>query len=451
MPTLFRFLKGKAKQYPGLVAIIDNIGWLFFDKFLRLGIGLFVGAWVARYLGPEKYGMINYAQAFVSLLTTISVLGLPSIVIRNLVKNPSNYTTILGSALTLRLVGGLSAWLIAIFAINILRSGDDVVTIIVAIFGAALAINSVEVFKYWFESRVLSKYIVWSTGVVFLVIAVFKILLIVEKASLMDFVWVYFLSSCLTGLGFLWLFESRTRSLLSLKVKWKEMKNLLRDSWPLILSGLAATVYMRIDKLFVGEFLDDKAVGVYSAAAQISDILNFVPAAICISVFPAIVRAKEKNEMLYKNRLRILFSLLFISSLFVALPMTFLSGSIISLIFGDQYVEAGAVLAVHIWASVFVFLGMGSSRWYIAENMQKLLFYRSLAGALINVVLNIILIPEFKIMGAAWSLVLSQVFVGVISNSLSRRTFPLFILQIRAVFFIDVLLWVFKYKESWKK
>ena len=83
------FLRRRIAHRPNLVKILDNIGWLFFDKVLRMGVGLLVGVWVARYLGPEKYGLFNFAAAFVGMFIAVSGLGLQSIVVRDIVRDPA--------------------------------------------------------------------------------------------------------------------------------------------------------------------------------------------------------------------------------------------------------------------------------------------------------------------------------------------------------------------------
>ena len=81
-----------------------NTSWLFGEKILRMVVGLFVGVWVARYLGPEQFGLFSYAQSFVGLFTAIAGLGLDSIIVRELVKDESKRDALLGTAFRLKLI-----------------------------------------------------------------------------------------------------------------------------------------------------------------------------------------------------------------------------------------------------------------------------------------------------------------------------------------------------------
>lgn len=75
------------QNHQGFMRYFANTSWLFGEKILRIIVGLFVGIWVARYLGPERFGLFSYAQSFVGLFSAIATLGLDGIVVRELVKD----------------------------------------------------------------------------------------------------------------------------------------------------------------------------------------------------------------------------------------------------------------------------------------------------------------------------------------------------------------------------
>ena len=151
----------------------------------------------------------------------------------------------------------------------------------------------------------------------------------------------------------------------------------------------------------LGQMVGDEAVGIYSAAVRISEVWYFIPTMIVASVFPAILKARNSSEEQYYKKLQHLFDLMLWLSIGIALPMTFLSESVIKILFGETYLDASSILSIHIWASVFVFLGVASSKWFIAENRQILSFQRTTIGALANVILNFLFIPQFQAVGAA--------------------------------------------------
>jgi PST family polysaccharide transporter len=198
---------------------------------------------------------------------------------------------------------------------------------------------------------------------------------------------------------------------------------------------VAITIYMRIDAVMLEEMSGQREVGIYAAATRLSEIWYVIPLAMLASVFPSVVKVRETNPALYKQRLLRLFSLMSGMSLTLAVPIAFLSVPLIRLVYGAKYLDAGPVLAVHIWASLFVFLGSAQEAWNVAEGLLRLSLYRTLCGAVINVGLNLVLIPRYGSLGAAWATVVSYAFAAVFGNLLDRRTRPIFVLQMKSLFF----------------
>lgn len=426
------FIRRRIEHRPNLQKALANTGWLFADRILRMGMGLLVGVWVARYLGPEQFGLFNYASAFVALFGAIATLGLNGIVVRELVKQPEDTNTILGTAFTLQLIGGLLAFGVAVLTIGFVRPDDALAKLMVAVLGFVMVFKATEVVKYWFESQVHSKYTVWVENAMFLVFAGIKVVLILSHASLMCFVWAVLAEAVLVAAALLGVYVWRVSSLRKWQVQIERAKALLKDSWPLILSGLAVMVYMRIDQIMLGKMIGDEAVGIYSAAVRISEVWYFIPMAIVASVFPSIIEAKKQSEVLYYQRLQQLYNLMALLAFSVAVPMTFLSDWVIYVLFGSAYQQAGAVLAIHIWAGIFVFLGVASGNWLLLEGYQRDIFYRTLLGMVANIFLNILLIPIWGVQGAAIATVISY-FIAVFSVLIKKETRIVAIMMIRAI------------------
>ena len=440
------FLRNKIEHRPGLVKILDNIGWLFFDKVLRMGVGLLVGVWVARYLGPENFGLMNYAMAFTGLFGAIASLGLQGIVIRDIVNSPKDSNVFLGTAFILRFLGGLISFLAIIITISLLRPDEALTKTIVAIFGFSLVIQTGEVIKWWFESQVQSKFVVWIENGVFLFIAAVKVGMILSHASLLAFVIAAFFEALLGTIFLLLFYWKRTGSLTSWKPELTIAKRLLRDSWPLILSGLAVAIYMKIDQIMLGQMLGDQAVGIYSAAVRISEVWYFIPGVIVASVFPSIVEARKTDKNLYYERLQKLYDLIVWIAFAVAIPMTFLSSWLVTVLFGNDYNEAGPILSIHIWSALFVFLGVASSNWFLVENRQILSFQRTALGALANFILNLFLIPKYGVIGAAYATVISYSVVALFYDLLQKETRRMFRMKIKSfnIFRMTLLIWRIK-------
>lgn len=433
MNLIPRVIHRRIAHRPNLVKIVDNIGWLFFDKILRMSVGLFVGVWIARYLGPEQFGLLNFALAFTGLFGAIATLGLQDIVVRDIIRNPESARLTLGTAALLQLMGGFVSFLLILGAIAYLRPDDALARSIVAILGSMMLFKASEIAVCWFESQVQSKYVVWVQNSVVLLFAVIKVAMILQQASFTAFVWVMLMEMAVVSLALLVVMNVRGLPLGELTLSTTRGKLLLRDCWPLILSSMAIMIYMKVDQIMLGQMIGDEAVGIYSAAVRISEVWYFVPMVIVSSVFPAILEARKRSETQYYARLQKLYDLMAVLSISVALAMTFLSGPIVETLFGEAYVEAGAVLAIHVWASVFVFLGVASGKWFLAENRQVLNLQRTALGAIANVGLNIWLIPRHGPIGAGIATVISYAIAAYLSDCLQAETRRVFLMKSRSL------------------
>jgi polysaccharide transporter, PST family len=416
---------------PAFRKILGNTGWLLVDRVLRMGVGLFVGVWVARYLGPALFGSLNFALAFVALLGSAATLGLDSLVVRDLVLENTDIEATLGTTLALRLGGAVLAVLISVGAIVMIQPGDHLTIILVSITATGLIFQAFDTIDSFFQSQIRSKLTVWAKNIAFLVIACLKVWLIHKKAP----VWTFAVSGvaelALGAVGLVFVYSRSGGNMLKWRAKKRLAINLLSQGWPLILSSMAVMIYMRIDMVMLKVMQGDAAAGLYAAATRISEVWYFIPLAIVSSVSPAIIRSKT-NPALYFGRLRKLFSVMVLLSVVIGSGIAFASPWIVRILYSGNYQAAAPVLAVHIWASVFVFLGIAQGPWNVSENLLKLSLYRTAAGAVANVALNLYLIPKYSALGAAIATVVSYAIAGVIANGFDARTRPIFFLQLKS-------------------
>jgi O-antigen/teichoic acid export membrane protein len=397
LPPLVRAkLEGRFKFQKTL----SNTGWLFFDKIFRMGVGLFVGAWVARYLGPEQYGLFSYACAFVALFSAIATLGLDGIVVRNIVSDPSCMEETLGTAFVLKLLGGLATLLLTIGSIIFLRHGERLVYWLVGITAAGMIFQAFDTIDFWFQSQIQSKYVVYARTTAFSLISVIKIVMVLASAPLIAFAWAGLAEIAIGSIGLILVYQFKGHKIKSWLANFACAKNLLRDSWPLVLSGIMVMIYMRIDQVMLGSMVDNTEVGIYSAAVRLAEAWYFVPMAVFSSVFPSIVEAKAVSEKLFYDRLQKLYNLMALMAYIVALPATFMAGWLVTIIFGPAYARAGPMLAGLIWAGLFVNLGVARGTFLTTMNWTGIFFVTSSLGCIVNVYFNYMLIPVYGGMGA---------------------------------------------------
>lgn len=394
-------LRARLSGRPYLQQVMGNTAWLVGDRVVRMGISLIVGVWVARYLGPGDFGLFSYAIAFSTLFAAFATLGLEAIVIRDLVSQPEADGEILGSAFVMRMLGAVVAFGLAVSTIMLVRPGDALTQAMVAIVAAGAFFQAFDVIESRFQAKVVSKYTVLAKGVSFLVLSLVKIGLILAHAPVMAFA---IASSAEIALGAVSLVIAYKAGLESLR-RWRptmaRMTALFRDVWPYTLSNLVILLYMRVDQIMLGQMSGDQVVGVYSAAVRLAESWYFIPTAIVSSVFPSIVNSLATSETLFLGRLQRLYNLVALIGYAVAIPVTFLAPWIIGIIYGPDFQAAGPILVVLIWAGVFTSLGVARSSYMTAMNWTRLHFLTVLIGCLINIGLNLVLIPVYAGVGAA--------------------------------------------------
>ncbi len=424
---------------PHLRKIIGNTAWLFADRLIRMFAGLLIGVWVARYLGPNRYGIFNYALAFVALFDWISKLGLDRLAIRDIVRYPEQKREILGTVFILKLVGGCVAFIVSLVAIWLLRPDDRLTQIIVGIIAFAWIFKSFDTIDFWFQSQIQSKFTVTARSLAYLISSLIKIILIQINAPLVAFACVWSGEWGLSAFGLVIVYRLRGHLVQMWQFSWFHAKQLLSQSWPLIISGIVIIIYLKVDILMLGEMIGDRAVGEYSAAVKVSELWYFVPTSIVKSFFPSVVKAKDTSETLYYDRLQKLFNLMAVIGYAVAIPMTFISTPTIALLFGQEYVIAGSVLSVHIWAGLFVTLGVARDPWLMSEGLTKFSAATTTCGAIANIILNFLLIPQYGIMGAAIATVIAQLVASYFANAFYPQTRIVFVSQTRAIALVDLV------------
>lgn len=441
--SLLKSIHNNLKQRPNFRRYFANTSWLFGEKMLRMVVGLFVGVWVARYLGPEQFGLFSYAQSFVGLFTAIATLGLDGIIVRELVKDESKRDVLLGTAFWLKLIGAIGVLFGLAIAINF-TSNDRYTNILVFIIASATIFQSFNVIDFYYQANVLSRYVVYANVMSLFLSSIIKIVLILYEAPLVTFAWTIVFDSVVLAVGFLYFYLHNHLSFRAWKFEKSVATSLLKDSWPLILSGIAISIYLKIGQVMIKEMQSAEQVGLYAAGAKLSEAWYFIPIAITSSVFPAIINAKKLSEALYYQRLQKLYYLMVVLALTIALPTTFLAPWLIRTLYGSAFLPSAGVLCIHIWTGVFVFLGVASGNWFLVENYINKNLYRTVLGMAINIVSNLILIPLYGIYGAAISALLGQLSADLLYDIFDKQTHPSLKMKIKALNPYNLFHYVYK-------
>ncbi|MDD5013952.1 MAG: flippase [Atribacterota bacterium] len=424
--------KIKARISDGFKKYTANTAYLFLEKTIRAIVNLTVWVAVVRYVGPEQFGIFSYALSFVVLLSILSSLGLEAIAVKELVHKEKEQNRILGSVFFLNLLGSISAVVLTLLITHFMPIDLYIRTIIIII-SLRLIIQSFNNIDFYFQSRVNSKYTVFSQLTSLFFTTFLCLLFIYFRKPLIYFVSIVVIEAMVTSICFILFYHKLGQKIILWKVDFKIVKALLNNSWPIIFAGFAIVVYMRIDQLMIKEILGMTYVGYYAAAVRVSESIYFIPLIITTSLFPSIIKTRLIDNALYKDRLYILFNFLFWLAIIISFIGLIFARPIILFLYGEEFLPSVQVLIIHIWASIFVFWEAARTKWAINGNLQIYLMLYAIIGAVVNIILNLILIPRYSIQGAAIALVSSYFIFVVLCNFLSKKTREMFFIQMRSI------------------
>jgi len=387
--------------------IIKNILWLFFDKFLRIFGGLVIGVWVARYLGPNDYGVFNYALAYSAFFMVFVKLGLDPIIIREIVKQPKLTPYLLGTAFGLKVMGSIIA-ILAVYLSLIFIEMETTQRIIIFVFSAGFIFQAIDVVDYFYQAKVLSKYTVIVRNSAFIIASGIKVYLLLYEYSVVYFALVGVIELMLVGLFFIIAYKKTGGNIGRWRYSHKIAKRLLMFSWPLAISAFLISIHMKIDQVMIGEMLNVEQVGIYSVAVRLAEFWIFIPTIIVSTLMPYFVNLRKQNNELYHYRLMQLYSIMFWMGVCAGVVATVFGENIIRLLFGEAYIGAYEALVFNIWNGVFISQAVARGVWLISENLQKYRLYNNMIAVILNISANVLLIPLLGVTGAAISTLLTQ-------------------------------------------
>ena len=394
------------KQHPGIRKYFSNTSWLLGERILRMGVSLFVGIYIVRYLGPEKYGLLSYTMSFVWIFSALLDLGHREIIVRELVLYPEQRNVILGSAILLRLSGAV--FLVSGVAIGLqIVDNDEQTSLMIVIIALGMAFQSWELIDYYFQSQVQSKYTAWAQTVQLIVASLIKIYLIIWQAPLIYFAAIFSLEYVITAALFLLMYKWQVGSFPIRNCNLKYAKQMLKNSFPLLLTSMAILIYMKIDQVMLKELVDTETVGTYAAAVKLCEVWYHIPVIIAVSLYPAIIGVKDKDPALYHAQLQKLYTLLVWVAIALAIPITFMADWIIYIFYGNEYIESAIILKIYVWAGIFVSMSLANNKWMVIENFQNYILLTTILGMSSNIICNVILIPSYGAPGAAVATLIS--------------------------------------------
>lgn len=402
--------------------LISNSFWMMFNKIYSMVVSLVVGSLSARYLGPSNYGLLNYGTAIISFFTTVSGLGFSFTLVVEMIKNPKKNGTYLGSAIFLRVITSIISYFGIVILVGIIEPGNKILQIVTALQAISVILNSYEVFLYWFQMKLQMKFVTVASMLALTVTGIWRISLLIWRSS----VELFALSNSITALvcGGIVIIIFLKNEHPKLRFDWEDSKYLLKGSYHFIISGLAVTLYSQLDRIMLGKMLSAETVGFYSAAMVIATMWEFVPHALINSARPVITELKQNALDQYLKKYKLLLLAINLMGVCVSVGFMFLGKIVVYILYGVSYEPAVDALKILIWSTSFSMIGTSRVIWLVNEDIGGYEKYFTILGSIVNVILNMIFIPFWGINGAAFTTLISQIFVALIAPLGFKKSRP---------------------------
>jgi O-antigen/teichoic acid export membrane protein len=388
---------------------------------------------VGRHLGVEQFGQLNYAINLAAIFGAVASLGFDGIVIREMVRAPADTPRLLCTAFGMRLVGGLFAVLLALL-VSMLSGDSSLGTTLVVLIAVGFLPGAFEVLELWFQKNIQAKFTVAARIGSALVAGILRLLLVWHGASLVAFAVMQAVEAALAAAALVWVFHARGESMRGWRFDGVAARRILRDCWPLILSGVLVAVYYRVEQILVKTVLGDYSLGIYYASVRVTDMWSFIPAVILATIFPLLVEGHLKADPVRSSqRLQLVFDLLTMLGLATAVAVTVLAKFLVPLVFGAEYASAAMVLMIHAWMAPVAFSGSVRAQFMLLENITIFHTFAAGLGILINIPLALWLMQKFGVNGAALAVVSTTWFTGFGTSFIFPKLRSCGILQARAL------------------
>lgn len=391
---------------------LNNAAWIVGCRVVQAFLGFLISMFTARFLGPGKFGLINYAASIVAFVAPIMKLGLDAILVQELINTPEKDGEILGTALIMNFVSSIICALGVISFAYYTNPGEVDTVIVCALYSLMLIAQAVEMIQFWFQAKLLSKYTSIVSLIAYLLVSIYKTFLLVTQKSVYWFAVSNAIDYFVIGVVLLYIYKRIGGNRLSFSKSL--CQHMFTKGKYYIISGLMVTVFAQTDRIMLKMMLGETMVGFYSAAITCAGMTSFVFSAIIASMRPLIFEGKKENNRIYEHRTKQLYAIVVYFALCQSIVVALLAEPIVSVIYGQQYYQSISILRIIVWYTAFSYYGGAKDIWILAENKQKYLIWLNLSGAVVNVGLNYMLIPIWGANGAALASLLTQIFTNII-------------------------------------
>ena len=394
-------------------SIARNNLFLFSAQIISLVFGIFYFVYMAKYLGAKNLGILSFALSLTVIVGLIGDLGLSSLATREVSRNQALAPKYLGNILLLKILLALVTFGFVIIIINNFNYSEQTIKVVYIITISNSLTSISQIFNSIFQAFERFEFISISTALTSILMFAGVFFAIRQEFDLIAFALIYLVVNAIILLYSVSIYTWKF-AIPSLKIDWPFWKQIVLESIPFWLNSVFVIIYFKIDMVMLSMMSGDAAVGWYSASYRLIDALAFVPAVFMSTLYPVFSRfyvtSRDSLEFVFKKS----FKFLTVIAVPIGIGTTILAEKIILVIYGEQYFPSVPALQILIWASVMSFINYTPATYFTSTDRQRALMIFTFTGAILNIILNYLLIPKFSFNGAAVATVTAELVVGIL-------------------------------------
>ena len=388
---------------------------------------------LARYLGRERLGEYGALYAYLALYSWLATFGLEPILAREAAQRRTEASSIFVTGSAISVAFAVAGTALALLFAPLLGYGGQLRLLLFLAALDILLLPSIRIFgivfqvdmQQWYNVGIgLARQALWLLAVV---------LLALGRAA---FLWVILArTGCAVVEVGLILFVILQRRFLSRPWTFSldRARQFVRYGFPLALSVVAVGIYHRIDQVMLHKIAGDQALGPYVVAVQLIEQFSVFPVALVSSLFPVLSQMSGQEDQ-FRHYLAVSYRFLMVVVFAACAVFTPIAGPLVDFLYGKQFHSSATLLVVLVWSEVPIFFGVVIANAIIAKNLQRYLPGSTIAGAVMNVALNLFMIPRWGALGASWATVISYSFAGIFLFLLFPKTRTLALQGLRIAF-----------------
>lgn len=400
--------------------IINNSIWPIIQNIISMILSFTLGVITARVLGSVNYGILGVTASITTIIFSVAKLGIDSILVKEIICAEKKEYDVVWTVFVTRIITSFLAIIFSLIVGVILKNDEKYYLVVLLISGIALLFQSYEVFVFWFQSKLLLKYVSLSIFISQIIVSIYQFYIIFSRKNIVWFATASLFQNILVFISLLYIFRKLSKS--KVRFDFRLLKNILNKSKHYAVSALAISLYMHIDKVMIGNMLSDSEAGIYSVAVNLALCWQFIPLAIINSFRPIVLKYKEQKDDKYIKSYKSMVFIVTYISIFLGIVFSVFSKTFVSCLYGMEYIDAIIPLRVTVWSTFISMIGVSRGVWLVAEDYNKYDKYFTLLAAIINIVLNFFMINKLGVFGAALATIISYFMEVFVFNYLFKNT-----------------------------